>query len=321
MPGIRRDRAECELRTRCFRRSAGSGARLTASESVRALLKPTAERLFVAFAGNARRMAGRSLVLAYHNVVHDVDAARGDRSLHLPLSAFRQQLDLLQEQCRVVSLEQIAGGVPDSDRPTVAITFDDAYRGAVELGVPELLHRGFPATVFVAPGLLGVPVTWWDALAELAGERAANERDRILVEQNGRHVAPASVTLPAHYACATEAQVLDLARAGIDLGAHTWSHPNLARLAPEDLESELERPLEWLRNHEVGSSMLAYPYGITSPDVERSAKAVGYAAAFCVKGGWIRPTSDSRWSLPRFNVPAGLSRAGFRLRLAGYFAS
>ena len=275
----------------------------------------------MAFAGNARRMTGRSLVLAYHNVVEDVDSHRGDRSLHLRLSVFRQQLDLLQENCRVVSLEQIVAGVPDAHRPTVAITFDDAYRGAVELGLPELLHRGLPATVFVAPGLLGVRVTWWDALAELRGEGAENERDRILVEEKGRHVAPASVALPAHYACATEAQVLDLARAGFDLGAHTWTHPNLARLAPEDLERELEQPLEWLRHRQVRSSMLAYPYGITCPDVERAAKAAGYAAAFRVQGGWMRRTPDSRWSLPRFNVPAGLSQAGFQLRLAGYFAS
>jgi peptidoglycan/xylan/chitin deacetylase (PgdA/CDA1 family) len=203
----------------------------------------------------------------------------------------------------------------------VAITFDDAYRGAVELGLPELLRRGLPATVFVAPGLLGVTVTWWDALGELAGEAAENERDRILVEEKGRHVAPDSLTLPAYYACATEAQVLELARSGIDLGAHTWSHPNLARLAPEDLRGELERPLEWLRHHRVRSSMLAYPYGITCPEVERAAKALGYEAAFRVEGGWMRRTPEPRWSLPRFNVPAGLSQAGFRLRLAGYFAS
>jgi peptidoglycan/xylan/chitin deacetylase (PgdA/CDA1 family) len=266
-------------------------------------------------------MAGRSLVLAYHNVVEDLEHGRGDRSLHLPVSAFRQQLDLLQEHCRVVSLEQIVAGAPDAHRPSVAITFDDAYCGAVELALPELLNRGLPATVFVAPGLLGVPVTWWDALGELAGKGAENERDRILVEEKGRHTAPASVTLPAHYACATEAQLLDLARAGIDLGAHTWSHPNLARLAPEDLAGELEQPLEWLRHRKVGFAMLAYPYGITCPEVERAAKAVGYVAAFRVQGGWMTPKSDSLWSLPRFNVPAGLSRAGFLLRLSGYFAS
>jgi peptidoglycan/xylan/chitin deacetylase (PgdA/CDA1 family) len=162
---------------------------------------------------------------------------------------------------------------------------------------------------------------WWDALGELAGEGAASERDRILAEEKGRHIVPAGVTLPAHYACATEAQVLELARSGIDLGAHTWSHPNLARLAPEDLEGELAQPLEWLRYHEVRSSMLAYPYGITCPEVEQAAKALGYVAAFRVHGGWMRRTPEARWSLPRFNVPAGLSQAGFRLRLAGYFAS
>ncbi len=266
-------------------------------------------------------MAGRSLVLAYHNVVQDADAHRGDRSLHLPVSAFRQQLDLLQEHTRVVPLEQIVAGVADAHRPMVAITFDDAYRGAVELGVPELLRRGLPATVFVAPGLLGARATWWDALGERTGAGDVKERDRILEEEQGRQAAPDGVTLPAHYACATEAQVLELVRAGIGLGAHTWTHPNLARLAPDDLRRELEQPLHWLRQRDVSAPMLAYPYGIASPNVERAAQDVGYAAAFRVQGGWMTRMPDARWSLPRFNVPAGLSRAGFRLRLAGYFAS
>jgi peptidoglycan/xylan/chitin deacetylase (PgdA/CDA1 family) len=287
---------------------------------VRALLKESAERLLAAFAGNARRMAGRSLVLAYHNVVQDSEAGRGDRSLHLPLSVFRHQLDLLEEHCRVISLAQIVAGVPDGDRPNVAITFDDAYRGAVELGVAELIRRGLPATVFVAPGLLGLTVTWWDGLAERAGGVREEERQRILEEEKGRSTPPAGVTLPAHYSCANEAQVLELARAGIDLGAHTWSHPNLARLAQEELMSELERPLEWLRQHNVRTAMLAYPYGITCRHVERAVEAAGYEAAFRVHGGWMSRTSRSRWSLPRFNIPAGLSDAGFRLRLAGYLA-
>lgn len=291
------------------------------SNSVRALVKPAVERLLLVFAPNARRMAGRSLVLAYHNVVEDSEPDHGDRSLHLPLSIFRRQLDLLQEQCCVIPLEEMVAGKTDARRPTVAITFDDAYRGAVELALPELLRRGLPATVFVAPGLLGVPVTWWDALGEASGGVAEGERDRILVEERGRHVVTNHVALPAHYACATEAQVLDLARAGIDLGAHTWSHPNLARLEPDDLARELEQPLDWLRHRNVPSPMLAYPYGLCSPAVERAAQEAGYAAAFRVEGGWMQPSSDSRWSLPRFNVPSGLSSAGFRLRLAGHFAS
>jgi peptidoglycan/xylan/chitin deacetylase (PgdA/CDA1 family) len=265
-------------------------------------------------------MAGRSLVLAYHNIVNDQESNRGDRSLHLPISAFRQQLDLLQEYCQLISLEQVVAGASNADRPTVAITFDDAYRGAIELGLPELIRRGLPATVFVAPGLLGIPATWWDTVGELS-EDPASERDRILAKEKGRHVAAGSVTLPPHYACATEAQVMEFAAAGIDLGAHTWTHPNLASLAPADLEAELERPLQWLRGRNVRSPMVAYPYGITSPWVETAAKAAGYVAAFRVAGGWMDQTSNSRWSLPRFNVPAGLTRDGFRLRLAGYFAN
>jgi hypothetical protein len=33
------------------------------------------------------------------------------------------------------------------------------------LGIPELVRRGLPATVFVAPALLDQRAFWWDRLA------------------------------------------------------------------------------------------------------------------------------------------------------------
>jgi peptidoglycan/xylan/chitin deacetylase (PgdA/CDA1 family) len=106
---------------------------------------------------------------------------------------------------------------------------------------------------------------------------------------------------------------------GLNLGSHTWSHPNLTRLTDAELAEELTRPLGWLRERFPRViPWLTYPYGLTDERVARATGRARYEAALRVDGGWFGP-SPARFSLPRFNVPAGLSSAGFRLRLAGLF--
>jgi len=296
---------------------------------VRLLVKRLAEGLLSASGavGVARRRCrGRTLILAYHNVVPAGESPCGDRSLHLPQAAFAGHLDALMATHDVVPLADI-DNEPCGKRPRVILTLDDAYRGAITVGVAELERRGLPATVFVAPGLFG-GTTWWDRLSDpSAGGVLPAMRAAALSAHQGRFdrvmsaFGPGRSSLPSWAGIATEDEVLAAAASpGITLGAHTWSHPNLTALDTEDLANELASPLVWLRT--VGQSAtpwLAYPYGFTSPVVARAAAAAGYAGAFRIDGGWMakEPAVWRRFDLPRLNVPSGLSLAGFRLRTAG----
>lgn len=275
------------------------------------------------------RVRGRTLVLAYHNIVPDGLPPVGDRSLHLPASAFRAQLDVLTEETDVVPLPELLVG-RSSRRRRAAITFDDAYAGAVELALPELARRRIPATMFVAPGCLGADGFWWDRYAGPSGEWSGGERDVLLTKFHGaeeqvrtraRESGWRAAATPAWLRVAREEQLLAAAAdPGLTLGAHSWSHPNLASLDPVDLRPELDRPLAWLKQHaERALPWLAYPYGLSSPSVAAVARAAGYEAALLVTGGWFPKRIEDRFSLPRWNVPAGISLAGFRLRLAGLF--
>jgi len=271
---------------------------------------------------------GDALILAYHNIRPDGAPPSGDQPLHLSLGRFRDQLDQLRDGLDVVPLMELLDS-PPGKRPRAAITFDDAYQGAVTLAVPELVARGLPATIFVTPAFLGGQSFWRDALAGQAG-LADRVRDRALEELRGedraiRNWAASSglalVEPPPECRGATEA---DLARAasspGITLGSHTWSHPNLARLDGDRLTAELERPLAWLRERfEQVIPWLSYPYGQWSESVVAATRRAGYQAALRVDGGWYRAAPDVVYALPRFNVPAGLSSDGFSLRLAGLF--
>lgn len=299
--------------------------RLPLASTARHVAKRVIEKLLRVAPRSPRHMRGRAVILAYHNVVPDGLEGRGDASLHLPLTAFLQQVELLQKHCRILPLAEILTGRRSDEGPVVALTFDDAYRGAVEYAIPALAQRGIPSTLFVAPGLLGERSFWWDDLALDGGGLPDGIRERVLEREAGRpefrpnRVAPVSVSpLPTCYGCAGVDEVKALASRGpVVLGAHTWSHPNLNRIGAAELSSELSRPIEWLRAAAVPLiPVLAYPYGLSSPPVEAAAAEAGYEAAVRIEGGWFEGVGN-RWRIPRYNVPAGLSRDGLMLRLSG----
>ena len=297
------------------------------------MLKRAAERALVGSgiaARLARRRPPRRVVLAYHNVLPDDVASDGDRSLHLPRERFAAHLDLLAREARVVSLADLLEASPELEgdrRPLVAITFDDAYAGAVVTAVAELAARGLPATIFVAPAFLGGRHFWWDALATPGGDLDPATREAVLGECEGddaqarawaagRGAVRPDLAWP--YRCCTDAE-LDraLATPGITVGSHTWSHRNLAGLAAGEARSELDRSFAWLAAH--GSRALpvvTYPYGLQSAPVRRLAADAGYRAGFRVDGGAFGP-GDDPFARPRLNVPAGLTPDGLMLRLAG----
>jgi peptidoglycan/xylan/chitin deacetylase (PgdA/CDA1 family) len=297
---------------------------------VRTLLKRSIERAVCrsGLAGLARafRRTG-TLVLAYHNVVPEGGSGGGDRSLHLPQREFARQLDLVQRTHDVVPLSQLAAPA-GGRRPRVVITFDDAYRGAVTAGVEELARRGLPATIFVTPGFVGGRSFWWDALSRPGEGLSPELRERALTVLRGRDAEirrwaeeqgmPAHEVAP-HQTGATESELrAAFGREGITAAAHTWSHPNLAALRPEELEEEMVRPLHWLRERFAGVlPWLTYPYGLTSPAVEEAARRAGYQGAFRVEGGWMPRDGARPHALPRSNVPAGASLEHFEMRTSG----
>ena len=273
---------------------------------------------------------GARLVLAYHNVVPgDRPPATGDTSLHLPLTVFAAQLDAIEVAgIRVVEIED---PISSSRRePQIALTFDDAYHGALHYAVPELAARGFPATVFVAPGLLGAPAPWWDLLADpelghvpdpirsLALGALEGDTTRIVREAATRGWAM-NAPAPEHRigSEADLASAMSL-HAGLTFGAHSWGHPNLSSVAASRLHDELTLPLPWLRERWGPRVVrwLAYPYGLASREAIQGAASTAYRGAFLLGGGWHRRVRDPH-TARRHNVSSMASAMGFRARLAG----
>lgn len=281
---------------------------------------------------------GRGVVLGYHNVVPDGLEGRGDAPLHLPRSRFAGQLDRLLRTHRVVSLPELLEGAdaeafdPDDEgRPLACLTFDDAYRGALTVGLEELRARDLPATIFVSPRRLGDRPFWWDAFAHAEDSgRVPGLRRHALDALGGvpsavwrwaREEGLEPASLPELYLPGRLEELDRAARTpGVSLAAHGWSHRSLTGVSGEELARELEEPLRWLRRvYRSSDPWLAYPYGRTSEAVGRAARAAGYRGAVRIDGGWV-PPSPEPLSLPRVSVPAGVSGRGFDLRISGVWS-
>lgn len=298
------------------------------------LAKRLFEKLAVRLAAprmSRRWRADSTLVLAYHNVVPPGEVPGGDQSLHLPWPRFVRQIEELEATHDLVPLDRaLEAGPSDGTRPRVALTFDDAYRGAVSSAIPYLVDRGHPATIFVAPGCLGGAGFWWDRLAGRDGAGLSPElREHVLREEHGsgerieawaRREGLEPSEPPRHARPIDEEGLREVAaQPGIRVAAHSWSHPNLVRLTDEELRSELRTPLEWLDARlDSVDPWIAYPYGFADDRVRKAARTSGYVAGLRVDGGWIgRDGPADPFRVPRLNVPADLSDEGFVLRVSG----
>lgn len=286
----------------------------------------------------ARRLVRqRGVVLCYHNVLPDgAPRTRGERSLHIPRRQFAEQLDLLGHTHEIVGLQELVTGVrPEADRPAAAITFDDAYRGAVTVGVRELARRGLPATIFVAPGLLGGQPFWWDELADPGTGRMDPEvRERALSEFQGRPEEIRSWArrngrplqdLPDVQRSANVGELRAAAEEpGISIGSHTWSHLDLRGLDREERAFELSETLRWLREEFPDSRFpwLAYPFGLADEETRRQARSL-HPGAVTLEAGLVEPSnplSEGSWpEVPRTAVSPAVGLARFELQGAGLF--
>jgi peptidoglycan/xylan/chitin deacetylase (PgdA/CDA1 family) len=222
------------------------------------------------------RASARVVVLCYHSI----HPALSFRSATPEL--FSQHLVWLKQHCTIVSFQRavLAAEQPPSGRPVVAITFDDGYADNYEYAFPLLNHHGVPATFFLTVGLL--------------------EKDpAVLRSVRGLWGPFADETRPLDWST-----VREMRRAGMEVGAHTYSHPNLARLDRHAADLEVRRSKGIIEDR-LGEPvpLMAYPFGTPkrhyTEETVDVVSGAGYEYAAAVTWRGIR-ASDSHFRIPRF---------------------
>ena len=168
-----------------------------------------------------------SLILTYHSL--DLS----DSPISLAPDRFHRHMEwLVNSNISVVPLVQ-AVKAPGS----VGLTFDDGLRSFREIAFPVLSEFGLPATVFVVTGHCGRTNRW--------------------PSQPG-HVPTLDLL--------SWSEIEELARHGVGFGAHTVTHPNLARLEPAAAAAEMsESRIELEERTGRAVSAFAWPYGVSTP--------------------------------------------------------
>jgi len=173
----------------------------------------------------------------------------------------RHLVALRQRNYRFVSLAEIVDvirkrGVEDSK--TVAVTFDDGWVDNYQFALPVLQRLSIPATFFVTSKHL------------IDGTQ---DEERM------------SLT-----------QLKELLDAGMSIGGHSRTHPELTKLALERAREEIagcKADLEHALN--VPIRFFAYPGGGVNRHVARLAEEAGYSAACSVLGPHENDRSSLYW--------------------------
>lgn len=288
-------------------------------------------------------------ILIFHRVLSQPDALF---PLEPDIFRFDEILAWVCQWFNVLPLDQAVSQLTRGTLPAraAAITFDDGYADNVSNALPILLRHGATATFFVATGFLDGGCMWNDALIEALRRSPKKEIDlrdaglglfpietwaqkRQAIDQllgRIKYLAPdqrrqtvesivgiAQVRLPGSLMMRSE-QVRHMRNAGMQIGAHTCSHPILQQATDAQCWSEImtsKAVLESLLDEPV--SLFAYPNG--KPDVDYSARHVamvkeaGFVAALSTAPGVVWQMSDP-YQLPRF-APWDRTRTRYGLRM------
>lgn len=169
---------------------------------------------------------------------------------------------------------------------SVALTFDDGFANFYDIALPVLKRHGFSATVFVVSGHMGGKNDWGR-------------------EPSGLGTLP---TLSWESAA-------DIASAGIEIGSHTATHPDLRRCTVEQIKQELETSRGMIQEHlGITPQTFAYPYGGVNR-VSQQLAANEFRAACTTE---LRQANGDELSrLPRIDMHYLKSRQRFKKLLDG----
>jgi peptidoglycan/xylan/chitin deacetylase (PgdA/CDA1 family) len=301
-------------------------------------------------------------ILRFHSI-SDPEAARRagiEPGICVAPRVFERQVALLARRYRCVRMDDVAeamaGGRP-LPAEAVVITFDDGYRDNYEAAYPILRKHAVPAMFYLATGCLeDGPPLWTSEVRHLVQSGC---RPTVVVSTIGatldvrtpeardcaiRMLKKTMVALPreAREECLRElrawsgsggaaprgtmltwAQVREMRRGGMDIGAHTVTHPLLPSIPAVEAQDEIVRSrLELQERLREPVRHFSYPNpgdGIHADvAVADLVRGTGYLTAVTSRQGYVQPGDDPFllhrvWVSPRpWALPLDIERDALR---------
>jgi peptidoglycan/xylan/chitin deacetylase (PgdA/CDA1 family) len=290
----------------------------------------------------------RLSILIYHRVLPKEDFMRPNEPT---VDTFDWQMELISKYFSPLSLTDALALMEKGMLPknAICVTFDDGYADNEKYALPILTKWKVPATVFVSTAFINGGIMWNDIVIEVlrnSGEQfcldsiglgthitKTNDQKREAaydiisrikhMESSKRSdviksiVSICTTKLPTDLMLKDE-ELLNLVKAGIEIGGHTVNHPILAKLSNEKVLEEVlqgKNTLEKIINKKI--RYFAYPNGKPSQDYKldqvEMVKKSGFEAALSTVWGVSSSKSD-KFQLARF-TPWDKTPEKFLLRL------
>ena len=253
-----------------------------------------------------------------------------------------EQLDYLSRHYQFLSLSKLLDcyeqhqSIPSN---SAVITFDDGFRDNFTNAYPILQQYHVPATVFLATGCVSSGDLPWpqqvgymfqktevDRVCHITTKEVPvtlrSSRDRNVARRTVREVLGCMSRVERERSVAELSELLqvdiprdrmltwDLVKTmqngGIEFGAHSFSHPWMALLSPEEARWEMEASLHDIQ-HRCGMTRppFVFPAGSFTPDLVKMAISAGFRCVFQSRHG-LRVNQigmNDQFSLSRIGLP------------------
>ena len=220
-------------------------------------------------------------VLFYHRI-----SDKHSNPWSMDFAMFQQQINWMRDRFDMISLEEVQRRIRSgtNDRPAVAITFDDGYAENSEQGLPFLIESKIPVTYFVTTEHTSKQLPFPHDLKE-------------------------GKALPVNSIESLKA----LANAGIEIGAHTRTHPNLGAVTcHERIFDEVvtaTKELELLIGRKIRYFAFPYgQYGDLNVDALNLVRAAGFEAVCSAYGGWNNIQNGDPFHIQRIHGDPDFAR-------------
>jgi peptidoglycan/xylan/chitin deacetylase (PgdA/CDA1 family) len=226
-------------------------------------------------------------ILVYHSISDDPHPYIG--KFAVSPRTFAQHLDAIRDaDMHPLTVSDFVALRTANDLPPrpIVITFDDGWKDNATTAVRELSKRSIPATLYVTTGFL-------------QGRAVRTHME-----------APACEAL--HWD-----DLGPMAAAGIELGAHTVTHPALDTVPLDVARREVSDSRSMLEDH-LGTAVrsFAYPHGYSNRAVRSIVADLGFDSA-CVVGNALSSERDSPLTLSRILVRNDTTIEQYRSWLQG----
>jgi len=292
---------------------------------------------------------GKLNILIYHQVPEEHDAMRPSEP---DQAQFRWQMELIKKYYTPISLSDAIQCLKENSLPSnaVCITFDDGYINNLTVAAPILNALKIPATVFVATDFLHGQNMWNDRVMDIVADTSFKQLDLSSIAlgqvelsdiEQRRKLAYKIINAIKYqpidqrnqlidkiyqdngqqeYASRmmSEQQVQMLFEQGIEIGAHTQSHPILSEMPLEQQQQQIVESKAILEQI-IGQPLtgFAYPNGKWQKDYNQESRDIVASTGFsyAVSTNWGVSTKDTdTYQLNRFS-PWDKSALKFHLRL------